>query len=234
MDGRILDSNSPQLKPPLPNLARLAAAGAVFTVNYNQSPQCVPSRSALMVGLRTDQIEVFDNFHGIVATDGNASNPDPHCVENLGREANRSAAWARARCIAIAETQKAPPTFIDRLATAGYNVTLWGKGHCGAGLSRFHGAIEEFPFSDGVGAKAAAKGKCAREWARGLGAEIDTKGTGQTPADQKWVVPDNLTRPALEEDYTAVSGCLTALRAGLFLESDPQFLYCSIIVPHPP
>ena len=29
---------------------------------YSQSPQCVPSRSAMMVGLRTDQIEVYDNF----------------------------------------------------------------------------------------------------------------------------------------------------------------------------
>lgn len=59
MDGRIFDPESPQLKPPMPNLHKLAESGAVFTVAYNQSPQCVPSRSALLVGLRTDQIEVW-------------------------------------------------------------------------------------------------------------------------------------------------------------------------------
>lgn len=58
MDGRIFDPTSPQVKPPQPNLNRLAASGAVFARAYAQSPQCVPSRSALMVGLRTDQIEV--------------------------------------------------------------------------------------------------------------------------------------------------------------------------------
>jgi choline-sulfatase len=65
MDGRIHDPASPQTKPPLPNLKRLAQAGALFTTTYSQSPQCVPSRSALMVGLRTDQIEVYDNFVGL-------------------------------------------------------------------------------------------------------------------------------------------------------------------------
>ena len=52
MDGRIFDATSPQLKPPMPHLTRLAARGALFQRVYNQSPQCVPSRSALMVGLR--------------------------------------------------------------------------------------------------------------------------------------------------------------------------------------
>ena len=49
MDGRIFDPESPQLKPPMPNLNALAASGAVFTRAYNQAPQCVPSRSAMMV-----------------------------------------------------------------------------------------------------------------------------------------------------------------------------------------
>ena len=31
MDGRILDPDSPQTKPPLPNLHKLADSGAVFT-----------------------------------------------------------------------------------------------------------------------------------------------------------------------------------------------------------
>ena len=113
MDGRILDPNSPQTKPPLPNLHRLATSGAVFTQTYSQSPQCVPSRSAMMVGLRTDQIEVYDNFVGIASTNGEATTPDPDCVSTFGHDA----------CVAFAKVQKAPPTFIDRLATAGFNVS---------------------------------------------------------------------------------------------------------------
>ena len=43
-------------------------------------------------------------------------------------------AWARERCVALGVSQRAPPTFIDRLATAGYNVSLYGKMHAGGGL----------------------------------------------------------------------------------------------------
>merc|ERR1719472_29601 len=80
MDGRILDPSSPQLKPPMPNLNALAASGALFTTAYNQAPQCVPSRSAMLVGLRTDQLRVYDNFVGGIAVDGDRTQPDSHCV----------------------------------------------------------------------------------------------------------------------------------------------------------
>ena len=45
MDGRILDDSSPQIKPPMPNLRKLAAAGAVFTTAYTESPQVCPQPS---------------------------------------------------------------------------------------------------------------------------------------------------------------------------------------------
>ena len=51
---------------------------------YNQAPQCVPSRSAMMVGLRTDQLGVIDNWFGGVAINGNASDPDDQCVKEFG------------------------------------------------------------------------------------------------------------------------------------------------------
>jgi len=167
MDGRIMDPASPQLKVPLPNLRKLAESGAHFAVAYNQSPQCVPSRSALMVGLRTDQIEVWDNYHGIAATNGDPDVPDSNCVKQIARGANESRAWGHAQCVALAKAQKAPPTFIDRLDTAGYNVSLFGKMHVGAGLDRFQGSIQEIPFS--------FMGK-PREWSRGLGPSINLKG----------------------------------------------------------
>lgn len=81
MDGRIFDPDSPQTKPPLPNLNKLADSGAIFTRTYTQSPQCVPSRSAMMAGLRTDQIEVYDNVIGIASFNGSASGQlDSYCV----------------------------------------------------------------------------------------------------------------------------------------------------------
>jgi hypothetical protein len=48
-------------------------------------------------------------------------------------------------------------------------------------------------------------------------------------------VPDNETRPATANDYATLSSCLEKLRGGLIYPGGPpQFLYCSILVPHPP
>ena len=106
----------------------------------------------MMVGKRTDQIEVYDNFVGIAGVNGDPSNSDPYCAHEFGQAA----------CVEFAKTQKAPPTFIDRLHSSGYNVSLWGKVHVGAGLSEYPGAINAFPFTAGTSAKA------LREWTRGL------------------------------------------------------------------
>ena len=224
MDGRIFDPASPQLKPPMPNLRKLGESGALFTTAYNQSPQCVPSRSALLVGLRTDQIEVWDNYHGLAATNGDASTPDPHCVSNLAREANRSKAWARAECVAVARAQRAPPTFIDRLAASGYSATLFGKMHAGGGLERFPGEIDEFPFSWLGDSREWTRGRalrprpeppapcppisCAAAYAAGglcsraVGPSVNLKGVSTGDNSQtKWAVPDNVTRPASSRDY---------------------------------
>lgn len=219
MDGRILDPDSPQIKPPLPNLHQLAASGAVFKKCYSQSPQCVPSRSAMMVGLRTDQIEVYDNFVGIASTNGNSSQPDSDCVRVFGHDA----------CVAFGESQQAPPTFIDRLASAGYNISLFGKMHVGAGLTRFNGQLNAFPFNAG------SSNKALREWTRGLGPETNTKGVPQS-AKTKWDLHSklDLDAPATRNDYEAIDHCLGLLRSGLLSTASSQFLYCSILVPHPP
>ena len=42
MDGRIHDPASPQTKPPMPNLQKLAASGALFTTACEQQPRYVP------------------------------------------------------------------------------------------------------------------------------------------------------------------------------------------------
>ena len=60
---------------------------------------------------------------GLVAVGGDATRPDPSCVGVFGER----------RCLRMAARQNAPPTFIDRLATAGYNVSLYGKMHARSG-----------------------------------------------------------------------------------------------------
>ena len=169
MDGRIFDPESPQIKPPMPNLNALAKSGAVFTRAYNQAPQCVPSRSAMMVmlsvaprahtlaarhvqtpivictipqvGLRTDQIGVYDNFVGGIAINGDSSDPDSYCVK----------AFNRSTCIAMSKQRgEAWPTFIDRLSDSGYGIHLYGKMHTGWGLDRYPGKINAFPFKNGA------------------------------------------------------------------------------------
>ena len=223
MDGRIMDPDSPQVKPPMPNLNRLAASGANFAISYNQAPQCVPSRSAMMVGLRTDQIEVWDNFVGGAAVNGSLTDVDHKCV----------ASFNRSFCEAAADRQKAPPTWIDHLAEAGYGINLYGKMHAGFGLDRYPGSIQEFPFNNPTGKATSKEAKELREWTRGLGPETNVKGVVQA---SKCAHPsESLKRPALSVDYQCMDSCVAALRGGLFSNSSaPQLLYCSIIVPHPP
>ncbi len=218
MDGRIFDASSPQVKPPMPNLNRLAKAGAVFTHAYNQAPQCVPSRSAMLVGLRTDQIGVYDNFLGGIAVNGDSSNPDPHCVQSFNRS----------YCIRLSQNRKnSPATFIDRLYNEGYGVHLYGKMHAGWGLDRYPGTIGEFPFTNGRSQKA------LREWTRGLGPETNIK--GKTQLNHAPAPSDTEPKPATGVDYQCMNSCVSILRKGLFNnKSAPQFLYCSLIVPHPP
>jgi len=227
MDGRTMDPAHPQVKPPLPNLERLAGAGVQFTTVYAESPQCVPSRSSMLAGRRTDQIRVWDNFRGIAASGGNAgaaSRLDAHCVAKLGAPACAAAAAEQAGVLPDG-------TFLDRLKAHGYNVTLYGKMHVGAGLDEnFPGEINAFPFSTG-GAK------MGRELARPLGSAIGLKGAKQD-ANRSWTVPDDVAKPATTNDYNTVDSCTRALAGGLFGDLDrgaqPQFLYCSILVPHPP
>eukprot|EP00051_Salpingoeca_urceolata_P000719 m.35605 g.35605 ORF g.35605 m.35605 type:complete len:416 (+) comp10936_c0_seq2:720-1967(+) len=47
-------------------------------------------------------------------------------------------------------------------------------------------------------------------------------------------VPDDVKMPATPPDYAATKACTSLLSNGLFRSTTPQFLYCSIIVPHPP
>ena len=62
-----------------------------------------------------------------------------------------------------------------------------------------YGPINAFPFNAGSSTKA------LREWTRGLGPDTNVKGVKQHAA-QSFHVPDNVTRPATNNDYLAVTG----------------------------
>ena len=62
MDGRTALPDSPALTP---NIDRLASRGVRFDNTYCASPECVPSRSALWSGRRTDQTGAWSNGHGL-------------------------------------------------------------------------------------------------------------------------------------------------------------------------
>ena len=128
--ARVLDPASPLYKTAaMPNLRRLASQGASFLNTYITSPQCVPSRTTMMTGLRNHRIQVWDNTRAIASVDGDPTQLDHHCVASFGESL----------CSEWAVAQKAPRTFPDMLHHAGRNVTLYGKLHTGAGLDQYEG-----------------------------------------------------------------------------------------------
>merc|ERR1719326_564905 len=213
MDGRVLDDDSPQFKPPMPHLRKLMQEGAYFPKAYTSSPQCVPARSSMLAGRHNSKMRQWDNFVGIASVNGNVQDPEQHCVQTFSKE----------ECIEFAKSQDVNGTFIDALADAGYNVTLWGKMHAGAGLDRYPGKLDAWPWGKG-------NAKAAGEWSRATG--LTHK---QSNPSKHLYAPDNVARPAPGPlDYPTTKNCAELLRGGLFKLEAPQFLYCSLLVPHPP
>ena len=245
MDGRVLDDTSPlHAIPSMPHLRRLKSQGASFTRTYVTSPQCVPSRTTMAVGLRNHQIGVWDNSRGIVAVDGDPAQLDHVCVEVYGRET----------CAEWAAEQQAPPTFVDVLNHSGVNVTLYGKLHIGAGLDRYSppGETNAFPFwgvpitdpesgwplpgkpAPGQPASGSASKtvRAGRYWTRAALIPRNTSGHNVT---NTLTVPDDIATPLVPTDYLTVDLCTRDLENGRLATAAPQsFLYCSILVPHPP
>ena len=162
--------------------------------------------------LQTDGSQVWDNFVGIANVNGSVENVDSHCIKTFSEET----------CHIFARSQRVNGTFIDALATSGYNITLWGKMHAGAGLHRYQGQIEAEPWGGRRSPKA------AMEWTRAL---------GLSPSQEVPKLPtkDDLPWPATGPlDYVATRNCAELLDSGLFKSATPQFLYCSLLVPHRP
>jgi hypothetical protein len=245
MDGRVLDESSPLSQiAKMPNLKKLRSKGASFVNTYVTSPQCVPSRTTMAVGLRNHQIHVWDNSRGIVAVDGDPTELDHVCVS----------VWGEAECARIAGVQQAPSTFVDQLHHGGLNISLFGKLHIGAGLDRYAPPSDTnaFPFwgSPVTDAEAGfpagkpapgqpASGSSSKTIRFGRyhtrGALIPRNITGHN-ITRTLTVPDDVAVPLVPTDYLTIDLCTKGLAEGRLSAAATvqQFMYCSILVPHPP
>ena len=125
MDGRLLDPTSPYYyKIFLRGIkSTLIEKGTSFSRHYCTSPQCVPSRTSLMTGRYVSDTGTTNNGQGIAAST-KTGKLDSACVSN----------WNASQCAAFAAAQKVNATILDLLASAGYDLQLFGRVDAGAGI----------------------------------------------------------------------------------------------------
>eukprot|EP01084_Bolivina_argentea_P129140 228126_1 len=208
MDGRNMDPTA--LQYPLmnmPNLRHLAEKGSVFTRHYCSSPQCVPGRTALFSGRRTDQQKGFNNGMGwAMKVDGITL--DPSCLK----------LYNQATCERWGKLQGINYTLFDGLESIGYNVYLYGKVDVGAG-------IIETPGQGNASVAGFHSGPYIGTVTRSANINRPTKSVPIANEN------DNNVHP---EDFLIVDNCTAKLHE--IKESNstkPWFMYCSINIPHP-
>jgi len=211
MDGRVVDARSPVSHAvELPFLRDFFAQhGTQFLSAYANSPQCVPSRSSMCTGRRTDQIRAWSNSKGIAASpDGML---DDECVSLFG--AGQCREWA--------SQQNYSETIFSAMAGLGYHVNLYGKVDIGAGVQND---------------KAFKQQTSATGWHGGPSIGIQTRSADiRRPTKQEPLTitsdHDNNVHP---EDWATVQRCedwVNELPSAA--EGKPFFLYCSVNIPHP-
>ena len=117
MDGRVLDPTSPVSKRlQMPNLRALASTGVNFLNTYAASPQCVPSRTSMFTGRRTDQTATWSNEQGVAVIPETGS-LDETCLKLFGTET----------CTYFRDKQNVSATIVDTLRDLGMEPSLFGK-----------------------------------------------------------------------------------------------------------
>ena len=129
MDGRVLDPGSPiASKVHTPAFDELARNGVNFANAYAASPQCVPSRTTLLSGRRTDQTRTFSNGKGFAAAP--SGELDALCVKS----------WDEETCEAWSREQNLTSTLLHSLRDAAlYEVQVFGKTDVGGNVNRDFG-----------------------------------------------------------------------------------------------
>lgn len=213
MDGRVLDPEAVQSQAvELPFLRDFfAKQGTNFVRTYANSPQCVPSRSSMCTGRRTDQIEAWSNEKGLAASEDGTL--DKTCIYFYGTD----------QCAAWAKMQNYSETIFSGLQRLGYGVKLYGKVDIGAGLMN-DPKVRETVSASG--------------WHQGANLAILTRSADiRRPTKQ---APLSLTSDTQDhvhpEDWRTVDHCQEWIQALPPAEqnTEPFFLYCSLNIPHPP
>ena len=236
MDGRVVDPTSPVSKRvATPTLDHLAATGVNFVRTYAASPQCVPSRTTMLAGRRTDQIRAFSNGNALAGDPSSTGGLDADCVKYYDEQT----------CSQWATSQNVSSTFFDALApvyAAGNAVEsdectlcIMGKVDVGQNiLTRY-------------GPSATADG-----WHNGPTLSILTRAADirkPTKPDPRTITNDN-DNNVHQEDWKMHTQCIEWLEAEGAARRrrsrssssssspppllSPWFLYCSLNIPHPP
>ncbi len=211
MDGRVVDPTSPVSKRMrTPFFDSLAAEGVNFVNTYAASPQCVPSRTTMLAGRRSDQTRTWSNGKGFgMSPDGNI---DAACMQKFDEETCR--AWGK--------EQNLTATFFHSLKNAaGYDVEVFGKVDVGAGVSK--------DFGSHVTADGFHGGPSLPILTRSADIRRPTKENPMSITNDS----DNHVHP---EDWKMISNCIDWLnqRGESSAPQDNWMLYCSLNIPHPP
>ena len=209
MDGRVIDaSNGVSKYMATPVLDGLAKDGVNFVRTFAASPQCVPSRTSMLAGRRTDQIGAWSNSIGFAQDPSGAL--DKACVK----------AYDAKTCAMLGRTQKVNRTFFDALSSA-MDVALFGKVDIGHNVLTRYGPQPTVAGWHG--------GPSLTIFARAADIRKPTKPTPSAITNDK----DDHVHP---EDWKMHTACIDWLhaRADVGRDGRPWFLYCSLNIPHPP
>lgn len=212
-DGRLLDPTDATMYAKLQLegfKANWLSQAVVFTRHFTNSPQCVPSRTAMLTGRYIHQQHTTNNGQGIAFSTRTGA-LDENCVLY----------WGKAWCAAAAARQRAAGvdrTFIDLAAAQGYELALFGRFDAGAGILQDYAGTTGDGFHDGPSLDILARGA-------GVWGEIDAE-------------PLNSTRDGDATPYQ--SDVLKQQRAVAFVQGRspaaqrPLFLWLGLLCPHPP
>eukprot|EP01084_Bolivina_argentea_P065862 120056_1 len=219
MDGRNMDKGSPDQYNAIQmrNLRALASQGTQFVRHYTNGPLCVPGRSALFTGRRTNDIHVYNNGFGIAAMSNGTL--DSQCVKD----------YNKTKCQQMSVFQSINYTILDAMESLGYNVYIYGKLHIGAGImqmpSQANATVEAFTPAGNLFTFSSITRSA------NIFKKYYNESNSAGPINS---INDTYPNPH-PQDATITSKCIQRLNnLANSANSNPFMLYCSLVVPHPP